>query len=179
MASTSAKPMTSEQIIQNAYYVPDLDAGIARLHALWGVGPLVVRRHIQVENVTYRGSPSELDISAAYTQSGDLMIELVTQHNEAPSIFRDRFAAHEGGFHHVALDFGDQDARVAEFNSMGYESVTSFKTCEGRGATYLDTFELLGHAIEVYIVNDSLKKLYADVRRASETWDGKGLVREL
>ena len=62
---------------------------------------------------------------------------------------------------------------------MGLESVTSFKTCEGRGATYLDTFELLGHATEIYIVNDSLKKLYVDVRRASETWDGKELVREL
>jgi len=171
--------MTSEQIIQNAYYVPDLEAGIARFHALWGVGPFFVRRHIELENVTYRGSPSELDISAAYTQSGDLMIELVTQHNDAPSIFRDRFAAHEGGFHHVALAFGDHDARVAEFNRMGLESVTSFKTCEGRGATYLDTFELLGHATEIYIVNDSLKKLYVDVRRASETWDGKELVREL
>jgi len=31
--------MTSEQIIQNAYHVPDLGAGIARFHALWGVGP--------------------------------------------------------------------------------------------------------------------------------------------
>ena len=82
--------MTSEQIIQNAYYVPDLEAGIARFHALWGVGPFFLRRHIQLENVTYRGSPSELDISAAHTQSGDLMIELVIQHNDAPSISRDR-----------------------------------------------------------------------------------------
>ena len=80
--------MTSERIIQNAYYVPDLDEGIVRVHALWGLGPFFVRRHIELENVTYRGSPSELDISAAYTQSGDLMIELVTQHNGAPSIFR-------------------------------------------------------------------------------------------
>ena len=178
-SSISAPTMTSKQIIQNAYYVPDIDEGIARFHALWGLGPFLVRRHIQLENIKYRGSPSELDISAAYTQSGDLMIELVTQHNDAASIFRDHFAANEGGFHHVALNFGDHDARVAEFNGMGHESVTSFKTCEGRGATYLDTFELLGHATEIYIVNDSLKNLYADVRYASKTWDGKKLVREL
>ena len=31
--------MTSEQIIQNAYYAPDIEAGITRFHALWGVGP--------------------------------------------------------------------------------------------------------------------------------------------
>ena len=66
--------MMLERIIQNAYYVPDIDEGIARFHSLWGLGPFFVRRHIQLENVTYCGSPSELDISAAYTQSGDLMI---------------------------------------------------------------------------------------------------------
>ena len=168
----------SDRIIQNAYYVADLDLAITRFHNLWGLGPFFVRRHIALETVTYRGSASELDISAAYTQSGDIMVELVTQHNDAPSIFRDRFAAHESGFHHVALDFGDHDTRVADFNEKGYESVTSFKTSEGRGATYLDTFELLGHATEIYIVNDSLKQLYSEVRLASETWDGQELVRE-
>jgi len=56
--------------------------------------------------------------------------------------------------------------------------VTSFRTSEGRGATYLDTFDALGHATEIYIVNDSLKQLYIDVRHASETWDGQVLLRE-
>ena len=50
---TSGQQMTSERIIQNAYYVPDIDKGIARFHALWGLGPVFVRRHIQLENVTY------------------------------------------------------------------------------------------------------------------------------
>ena len=169
----------SDRIIQNAYYVSDIDVAITRFHNLWGLGPFFVRRHIALENVTYRGSASELDISAAYTQSGDIMVELVTQHNDAPSIVRDRFAAHESGFHHVALDFEDQDTRVADFNEKGYESVTSFKTSEGRGATYLDTFDSLGHATEIYRVNDSLRALYAMVKSAAETWNGERLVVEL
>ena len=57
--------------------------------------------------------------------------------------------------------------------------MTSFRTSEGRGATYLDTFNTLGHATEIYIVNDSLKELYAAVRHASETWDGKKVVTDL
>ena len=169
----------SDRIIQNAYYVPDLDHAITRFHNLWDLGPFFVRRHIGLENVLYRGEPAALDISAAYTQAGDIMIELVTQHNDAPSIFRDRFAAHESGFHHVALDFGDHDSQVESFNSRGFESVTSFRTNEGRGATYLDTFELLGHATEIYIVNDSLRALYAKVRDAASTWDGKDLSIDL
>ena len=169
----------SDCIIQNAYYVADLDLAITRFHNLWDLGPFFVRRHIGLENVLYRGEPAALDISAAYTQAGNIMIELVTQHNDAPSIFRDRFAAHESGFHHVALDFGDHDSQVESFNSRGFESVTSFKTNEGRGATYLDTFELLGHATEIYIVNDSLRALYAKVRDAASTWDGKDLSIDL
>ena len=169
----------SDRIIQNAYYVADLDLAITRFHNLWDLGPFFVRRHIGLENVLYRGEPAALDISAAYTQAGNIMIELVTQHNDAPSIFRDRFAAHESGFHHVALDFGDHDSQVESFSSRGFESVTSFKTNEGRGATYLDTFELLGHATEIYIVNDSLRALYAKVRDAASTWDGKDLSIDL
>jgi hypothetical protein len=169
----------SDRIIQNAYYVADLDLAITRFHDLWDLGPFFIRRHIGLENVLYRGEPAALDISAAYTQAGDIMIELVTQHNDAPSIFRDRFAAHESGFHHVALDFGDHDSQVESFNSRGFESVTSFRTNEGRGATYLDTFELLGHATEIYIVNDSLRALYAKVRDAASTWDGKDLSIDL
>ena len=171
--------MYQQRIIQNAYYVPNLDQGIARFNALWGLGPFFVRRHIELQNVTYRGAPAELDISAAYAQSGGLMIELVTQHNDAPSTFRDRFAADETGFHHVALDFADHDERVAQFSAEGFEPVTSFVTSEGRGATFVDTTVLLGHVTEIYRVNDSLKQLYADVRAAAESWDGKQLYRDL
>ena len=171
--------MASDRIIQNAYYVSDLDTAIARFHHLWGLGPFFVRRHIALENVAYRGGPSELDISAAYTQSGDIMIELVTQHNDAASTFRDRFNATESGFHHVALAFGDHDQQVQRFNALGYASVTSFKTAEGRGATYLDTVAAIGHATEIYIVNDSLIELYANVRNAAENWNGQHLIIDL
>jgi hypothetical protein len=171
--------MASDRIIQNAYYVSDLDAAIARFHQLWGLGPFFVRRHIALDNVVYRGEPSELDISAAYTQSGDIMIELVTQHNDAHSTFRDRYQPTESGFHHVALAFGDHDQQVKRFNELGYASVTSFKTAEGRGATYLDTVAAISHATEIYIVNDSLRELYASVRHAAETWDARDLVIDL
>ncbi len=107
------------------------------------------------------------------------MIELVTQHNDAASTFRDRFNATESGFHHVALAFGDHDQQVQRFNALGYASVTSFKTAEGRGATYLDTVAAIGHATEIYIVNDSLIELYANVRNAAESWNGQHLVIDL
>ena len=44
--------------------------------------------------------------------SRDLQIELVTQHNDAPSAFRDSFAPMEEGLHHVAVvpdDYAEHD----------------------------------------------------------------------
>ena len=78
--------------IQNAYVVADLDAAIERWHRLWGLGPFFVRRHIVLPQVRYRGRAAALDISAAYVQAGPIQVELVTQHDAAPSAFRDMFA---------------------------------------------------------------------------------------
>ena len=68
---------------------------------------------------------------------------------------------------------------LRRFNELGYASVTSFKTAEGRGATYLDTVAATGHATEIYLVNDSLRELYASVRYAAEAWDARDLVIDL
>ena len=171
--------MFKERIIQNAYHVSDIDRGIERWNRLWGLGPFFVRRNIGLQNITYRGKPSALEISAAYVQAGDIMVELVTQHNDAPSIFRDMYGPHEEGFHHVAIDFGDHDAQVKHYCDLGFEPASSFLTVEGRGATYMDTIAMLGHAVEVYIVNDSLIDLYKEVRSAAEKWDGRNMVIEL
>ena len=70
------------------------------------------------------------------------------------------------------------DGRVAHYNGLGFESATHFRTDEGRGATYLDTTAVCGHMTEIYVVNDSLKQLYAEVRSASEEWDGQSLCIE-
>lgn len=164
--------------IQNAYYVTDLDEGIARWHRLWGLGPFIVRRHIALPDVRYRGAPSTVDISAAYVQAGDIMVELVTQHDDAPSAFREMYARGEEGFHHVAVIPDDYDALLAHYARAGFDVVTELRTASGRGAAYVDTRRAFGHMVEVYWPSDGLLRLYADVKAAAECWDGRDLVIE-
>lgn len=165
--------------IQNAYYVRDLDDAIQRWHRLWGLGPFIVRRHIALPDVRYRGTPASLDISAAYVQCGDIMVELVTQHDDAPSAFREMYARDEEGFHHVAVIPDDYDALLAHYARQGFDVVTELRTASGRGAAYVDTRGMLGHMLEVYWPSEGLRRLYADVRAASEAWDGRELVVEV
>jgi hypothetical protein len=167
------------QTIQNAYYVNDLDAAIQRWHRLWGIGPFMVRRHIALPSVSYRGEPAQLDISAAYVQAGPIMVELVTQHDASPSAFRDMFAPGEEGFHHVAVIPDDYDRVLADYARAGFPVVTELRTASGRGAAYVDARAMLGHFVEVYWPSEGLNALYRDVAALAANWDGRELVIEV
>lgn len=171
--------MRSHKTIQNAYYVSDLDAAVRLWHSMWGIGPFLVRRHIQLPSVTYRGKPSTLDISAAYVQAGPIMVELVTQHDDTPSAFREMFGRGQSGFHHVAMIPDDYDAQLAAYARAGFDVVTELRTASGRGAAYVDTRPLFGHMVEVYWPSEGLNALYREVEQLAAAWDGRQLVIEV
>jgi catechol 2,3-dioxygenase-like lactoylglutathione lyase family enzyme len=167
-----------QRFVQNAYHVADIDEAIDRWHRRFGLGPFIVRRHVAMDSVFYRGAPAELDISAAHVQAGAVQVELVMQHGDAPSAFRDMFAADEEGLHHVALFPEDHDAMVAHYRANGFDIATDIVTSEGRGAAYVDTRAALGHMIEIYRVNQSLFDFYAEISAAADRWDGRTLKIE-
>lgn len=168
----------NQQIVQLAYHVADLDSALCRFHHRFGWGPFLVRRHLQLADVRYRGTPTTLDISVAHGQAGPVQIELVTQHCDRPSTFRDAFAPHQEGLHHIALFPHDHDAMVAHHVAQGFPVTTELRTIEGRGAAYVDTRSALGHMVEIYRVNPSLHSLYARVAGLRDGWDGKSLAIE-
>lgn len=165
--------------MQIAYHVADIDAAMLAWQQRFGVGPFILRRHIALDEVSYRGRPASLEISAAHVQSGPIQIELVTQHCDQPSAFRDCFAPDEAGLHHIALFPEDHQAMVDHYMAQGFPVATDLVTAERRGASYMDTRSALGHMVEIYRVNDSLHQLYAAVAEAAAEWDGKTLFVEL
>lgn len=166
-------------IIQNAYVVADIDRAIDRWHALWGTGPFIVRRHIQMHEVWYRGSPTKLDISAAFVQAGPVQIEFICQHDDSPSAFRDAFPPGAEGLHHVAIMPEDYRATVDRFVAMGYPVATELRTRSGRGASFVDTRPMMGHMVEIYPVSDGVLGLYRRVAEEAARWDGRTLKIEL
>jgi hypothetical protein len=172
--------MSPEQhIIQNAYVVDDLDAAIARWHAVCGIGPFFVRRHLQLAEVRYRGRAARLDFSAAYVQAGPVMVELVQQHDAEPSAFRDMFGPGQQGFHHVAVVPTDYQALLAHYEAQGCAVAMELRTSSGRGAAYVDTRNLVGHMTEVYLPTEGLAAVYQEVAMAAARWDGRQLVIEV
>ncbi len=164
--------------VQIAYHVSDLDTAVRRWHAMTGIGPFIIRRHIQLDQVRYRGELSSLDMSAAHAQAGAIQIELVQQHCDHASAFRDMFAAGAEGVHHLALFPNNHDSMVAHYHACGFATATELITAERRGGTYVDTRAMLGHMVEVYRSNDSLIQFYEQVAQAAVEWDGCNLIVE-
>lgn len=169
----------THRIVQNAYVVDELDEAIERWHEAWGIGPFFVRRHLRLERVTYRGRPARLDFSAAYVQVGPIMVELVQQHDDEPSAFRDMYAFGQQGLHHVAIVPDDYASCLAHFMDSGCGIATEMHTRAGRGAALVDTRALLGHMTEVYFPTPGLTRLYEDVAQAARHWDGRQLRIEV
>ena len=166
-------------IVQNAYFVQDLDAAIERWHAAFGFAPFVVSRHLAFDRSIYRGSPLPLDISAAFVQCGNLQIELLCQHDSGPSMFHDMFEPGEEGLHHVAIFAEDYDRFISSCQSRGFELAAEVGTREGLGAGFIDTRPMWGHMLEVYRDVPPMRAFYSMVANAARDWDGETVKIEV
>lgn len=170
--------MPRNRFFQVAWVVNDLDAAIRHWVENVRVGPFFKIPHVQVSDFRYRGTPGTLDFSGALAQSGPMQIELIEQHSDGPSAYRDTFAPGEEGFHHMCTLVEDYDAEIAHYASQGI--VPSVEACFGdMRFAYLDSRATLGHMIEIVEDLPSIRELFKVVADAAEGWDGKDPVRVL
>lgn len=168
------------KVFQNSYVVPDIDAALARWTGRLGVGPFYIYRHLDLGPVTYRGQPARLDASFALAQAGDIEIELIQQHNDAPSAYRDAFAADRGGFHHVGAWVEDFDAVKARYDALGYPAVTTGGAPDiGGRFAYMDARADLGVMVELVEQRQDLLDFQLMLTKAARDWDGTDPVREV
>ena len=170
--------MTRPGILQHAWVVPDLDAGIHHWHHTLGVGPFLVNRNLRISNPLYRGNSRAVAFSTAVAQSGSIQIELIEQHDDGPSAFRDIVPAGGTGFHHVAIIAEDFDAALRQY--AGVEIAAEGRFGDIR-FVYLDTSARLGAMLEILEDRPAIRAFFGAIRKANERWDGDPatLIRKL
>jgi hypothetical protein len=173
VASANLRP------VQIAYHVPDPVAAAERLAHEHGWGPFYLMEHIPLSRSLYRDAQTQFDHSSAYGQAGDLMIELITQHNDAPSALRDMYAPTQSGIHHVACFVPDLAQALAGFRQRGVAVALDARTATGVEFAMLDVVAERGHMLELYEPSPDLLRFYAFVRRAAQDWDGSRPLRPL
>ena len=172
--------LTDQRILQLSWVVRDLEEAALRWHRTMGIGPFIMNRHIPITDGVHRGRAQKTDFSTAIAQAGPVQIELVQQHDDSPSCYRDMVAEGAEGMHHVAIIAEDYDAAVASYSAQGHEVASAGKFGEVRFC-YIDTVESLGHMVEILEDSRAIRAFFAMIARAAEEWDGDTatLLREL
>ena len=73
----------------------------------------------------YRGQPCETTLSVAWSNSGEMQIELIHQSDDTPSIFTEFLAANGPGYHQLAYWTNDFEATMREVEKAGWPVVWS------------------------------------------------------
>jgi catechol 2,3-dioxygenase-like lactoylglutathione lyase family enzyme len=162
---------------QNGYVVPDVDRAIEQ----WvqaGVGPWFVLRETEQSAMYFHGERSDPVLSIAWSNSGDLQLELIQPHDERPSVYREFLDGGHAGIHHVAFWTDDFDAVMRAADAAGWSIVQSG---DGGGVArfaYLD-LGVGGTIAEVTELNESTRGMNDRIRDAADQWDGSEPVRSL
>ncbi|MFZ5706645.1 MAG: VOC family protein [Pseudomonadota bacterium] len=159
-------------LMQAAFIVEDLDAAIDAWIKTTGIGPFFVVPHIALAELDYRGQPSrDLDFSVALAQSGGVQVELIQQHSDGPSAYRDLIAKGQQGFHHFCIYTSDYDATRERYLATGAQSALDGLFGEVRFC-YIDTSPTIGCMIELVEEHPLESAFFARVAEAARDWDG-------
>jgi len=156
---------TNLTIFQHAYFVIDLEEAAHAWQRLHGAGPFFVAEHHRCDKFQYRGTTAEADVSYAFGYLGENQIQLIQQHDDTPSIYRDMYAPGEQGFHHVGCLVNDFAAARARLLEAGFTNACELWADEVNAA-YFDTRSVNGGFTEIHGDPPHILAAFASWKRA-------------
>jgi hypothetical protein len=167
-------------IDQICWVVPDIRASMTYWSDVLGVGPWFCIPHLRPEGFEYMGRPSNAEITLAIAYSGRMQLELIEQHNDAPSMYRDASrAGRVPGQHHLGFFRRDYETRLEEALEAGYTVGQSGSLGGGIRFAYLTTEKEPGMIAELVELTDPSEATFVTMHQASLDWDGSDPIRSL
>jgi catechol 2,3-dioxygenase-like lactoylglutathione lyase family enzyme len=179
MTSRPSLIATLGTVMQMAYVPKDFDAALRHWTQTMGVGPFFSLEHISLPNCRYEGRPSDIDFSIAIAYWGDIQIELVRQHNDAPSIYKRWRDEGREGLHHVCIVVDDMAHARAVCAAAGARVAQEGEVAGGGEVIYVDAGGGPGGLIELIQLPRSTLDGFAAMREVCRHWDGRDPVRLL
>jgi Glyoxalase/Bleomycin resistance protein/Dioxygenase superfamily len=164
-------------IRQIGYVVTDLDQAIDSWVHL-GVGPWFVMRGLPMR-ARYRGEPCEITMSLALSNSGELQLELIQQHDDTPSIFTEFLSSAGPGYHQLAYWTEDFDATMMAVQEAGWPIAWSGGEGFGVRFAYVEPPNSPATIVEISELTEASSGMAAFVRDAAANWDGSDSIRVL
>lgn len=167
---------------QVAFVTKDLDAAINAMITNHRIGPFFVMHDIVPEDYRYYEEPAEAPrLSLAFAFTGDLNIEIIQQHNDAPSAYRDYLAKMGDGVQHFSSWTGakeEYDTALSDARAEGYVIAHEGRIGDARFA-YVDTKDpVFGMCFEIAEgLSGDLKPIVEGMMEAARDWDGSDPIR--
>lgn len=171
-------PEGEYRFFQLGHVVDDIVGAARRWVGTFGIGPFHVLPLVDQRLTLADGTVQPLRVQVAVAQAGPVQIELIQQHCDTPSLYRDWSRGGTSSFHQVATVTEDYDAKTAHLRKQGYDVVAESLAGRFRVA-YVDTVEAFGFYTEVVELVPGFLDQVAAVARTCATWDGTDPVRLL
>ena len=165
------------EIMQLAYVPADFDATLKFWIETVGAGPFFALDHVALNDVKYKGAPVEIDFSMVIGYWGDLQIELIRQHNDAPSIYKSWREAGQEGLHHVCILVDDMAHARKVCADAGATVAQEGIVPNGGEVIYVDTGGGPGTMVEILKPGPGSREFFAMMREAARNWDGSDPIR--
>ena len=177
----SRKPQITDlgEVMQLAYVPADFDGALKYWIEVMGAGRFFALDHVQLTDVKHRGVPSDIDFSMVLGQWGDMQIELIRQHNDAPSIYKEWRDAGREGLQHVCILVDDMAHARAVCAKAGAFVAQEARLAGGGEVIYVDAGGGPGTLVEILKPSPGGPEFFAMMRQAARGWDGRDPLRHL
>ena len=164
------------EVMQIAFVPEDFEGAMRFWTQVMGVGPFYVQPRLAIPTLRYKGEPTDAVFTVAIAYWGDIQIELIEQHNDAPSLYKEWRDAGREGVNHSCIVVADiaEARRVAEEAGM---TVVQEIPGDGWGVLYVDTGGGPGTLLEIIQPNEGMLGRFARIKAAAQDWDGSDPIR--
>jgi len=167
------------EIRQIGYVVRDIESAMRYWIEVLGVGPFYYSERVKQQHVKYRGKLSPIEMSSALANSGPLQIELIQQHNDAPSMYLDFLRAGNEGLQHVAYWTKTFDADMERLTAAGYEAgQEGWAHGPDCRFVYFLNENHPGSIVELSEISGPKGESFRIIAEASRNWDGSNPIRK-
>lgn len=161
------------RLAQVAFVVDDIEAAMAQYSRELKVDGWFLFSNFKFEKLIYRGGPCLVDMTVAICFNGEMMVELIQQTNDAPSVYMDAIGKTGFGFHHYGVMVDSLDDAIADYESRGHVLAQYSETPNGIRAAYMDARSEVFGMVELLEISPAASEIFAPIYNAAREWDGK------
>jgi hypothetical protein len=163
-----AWPEGEYRMFQIGVVVDDIIGACGEWARVFGIGPFHVFPRIETA-CWYRGDDTAVDLQIAVAQAGPVQIELIQQHCDRPSVYRE-LAGDGSRIHQLCAITSDYHGKKAWYESLGYRLVSEM-VVRGQHVGFVATFADFGFYTELAEDVPGFVEGLTRVARTCAEWD--------